>query len=109
MVAKIGFDCKPPVGGNAVDRALPCRIDAEGFLRIVRQGAITAKLQIEQVVQEGITGEAGDLLSIDKVDESFGGRRPRQLRADKGKVPDGCRVPDILDCRAVVGRYFRMP
>src|SRR6516162_7579548 len=103
MVAKIGLDCNPPIRGNAVDRALPCRIDAEGFLRIVRQGAIAAKLQIEQVVQEGITGEADDLLGIDKVNEGFGGRCRRQLRTDKGKAPDGCRVPDVLNCRAVVG------
>src|SRR6516164_5818787 len=103
MVAKVRLDCNPPIRGNAVNRALPCRIDAEGFLRIVRQGAIAAKLQIEQIVQEGITGEADDLLSIDKVDEGCGSWRRRQLRADKGKAPDGCRVPDVLDCRAVVG------
>jgi len=47
MVAKIRLDCGPPVGGDTADRALTDSIDPEGLLRVGRQRAIAAELQIE--------------------------------------------------------------
>ena len=73
MVAKIWLDRDPPVRRNTADRALPCRVDPEGPLRVGRQWLITAELQIEQIVHEAITSEADNLLRVDLVDEGASG------------------------------------
>src|SRR5215472_226846 len=92
----------PPVGCDAVDRALACRVDSEGLLRIGTQWPITAKLQIEHVVEEAIATEADDLLRVDLVDERRRGRHRCQLGAYVWKAPGRNRVPDILNRRVVV-------
>src|SRR5262249_19240402 len=79
MFAKNWLDRDPPVRCNAVDRALPCWGDPEGPLRVGPKRPITAKLQIEQIVEKAIAAETGNLLRVDLVDEGFGGRHRRQL------------------------------
>src|SRR6516164_9881362 len=105
MITKIRFDREPPVRRNAADRALSCRTDTEGQLGVVRQGPITAKLQIEQVVQEAIAAEADDLLRVHLLDKGAGSRHRRHRGTDVREAPSGDRVPNILDGRVVVGRY----
>src|SRR5215472_5348775 len=105
MVAKIRLHCEPPVRRNAADRALSCRTDTEGQLRVVRQWSITAKLQIEQIVQEAIAAEADDLLRVHLIDKGAGGRHRCQSGTDVREAPSRNRVPNILDGRVVVGRY----
>src|SRR6516162_1479121 len=104
MVAKGRFNGEPPVRCNTTDRALPRRTDTKGFLCIVRQGAIAAELEIEDIVEKAVGAEPGNLLRVDLVDEGLGSRRRRQSRADIRKAPGGYRVPDVLDRRVVVGR-----
>src|SRR6516225_10193370 len=105
MAAKIWLDRNPPVRCNTTDRALPRRTDTEGLLRIVRQWPIAAELKIEDVVEKAVDAEPGNLLRVDLVDEGLGSRRRRQSRADVRKAPGGYRVPDVLDCRVVVGGH----
>src|SRR6516165_3314132 len=105
MITKIRFDRKPPVWCNAADRALSCRTDTEGQLGVVRQRSITAKLQIEQIVQEAIAAEADDLLRVHLLDKGAGSRHRRHRGTDVREAPSGNRVPNILDGRVVVGRY----
>src|SRR5215471_10501344 len=92
----------PPVGCDAADRALACRVDSEGLLRIGTQWPITAELEIKCVVEEAIATEADNLLRVDLVDEGGRRRHRRQLRTYVGKAPGRNRVPDILDGRVVV-------
>src|SRR6516162_9526739 len=99
MVAKIRLDCDPPRGGNAVDRALPSRTDTEGFLCVVRQRAVAAKLEIENIVEKAVGAEPGNLLRINLLDKDLSGRCWRQSRADKRETPGWDRVPDVLDRR----------
>src|SRR6516165_415511 len=105
MITKIRFDRKPPVWCNAADRALSCRTDTEGQLGVVRQRSITAKLQIEQIVQEAIAAEADDLLRVHLLDKGAGGGHRRNSGTDVREAPSGNRVPNIVDGRVVVGRY----
>src|SRR6516165_3381016 len=103
MITKIRFDRKPPVWCNAADRALSCRTDTEGQLGVVRQRSITAKLQIEQIVQEAIAAEADDLLRVHLLNKGAGGRHRRHSGTDVREAPSRDRVPDVLDGRVVIG------
>src|SRR5215472_6601247 len=105
MVAKIRFHREPPIGCDTADRALTGRVDAESLLRVGRQGAIAAELEIEQVVHEGIAGEASDLLRVYLIDKRAGSRRRRQSRADIRKAPSRYSVPDVLNCRVIIGGH----
>src|SRR5262249_834199 len=105
MVAKIGLERDPPIGCNPTDRALTGRINSEDQLRVGRQGAVAASLEIQQVVEEAIGAEADNLLRVGLVDEGLGGRHWRQGGADERETPGGYRVPDVLDCRIIVGGY----
>src|SRR5262252_2639284 len=68
----------PPVGCDAANRALACRVDSEGLLRIGTQWPITAELEIKCVVEEAIATEADNLLRVYLVDKRLGGRHRRQ-------------------------------
>src|SRR5215471_5322428 len=105
MVAKIRFHREPPIGCHAVYRALPGRIDPQDQLRVGRQWAIAAELEIEQIVHEGIAGEASDLLRVYLIDKRAGSRRRRQSRADIRKAPSRYSVPDVLNCRVIIGGH----
>ena len=52
MVAKIRLERDLPIGCNPTDRALTGRINPEDQLRVGRQGAVAASLEIQQVVEE---------------------------------------------------------
>src|SRR5260370_38140971 len=97
MAAKSRLARTPPVRRNAADRALPRRIDPEDELRIGRQGTISPELQIEQVVEETVGAQTGNLLRVYLLDERAGGRHRRQLLTYVRKAPGGGRGLDVLD------------
>ena len=78
VFAKNRLGGNPPVGCYAADRALPCRYDAEGALRVGPQWPITAEFQIERIVEEAVAGEPGNLLRVYLLDKCAGGRHRRQ-------------------------------
>src|SRR6516162_9539439 len=83
-----------------VNRYLTHRSQRTGVEPLVDVG-----LEIQELVPQHVSAHAGDALGKTAVNQSRSHRCRRQRRAVVGESPYRCRVPGILNRRAVVDRY----
>ena len=103
MVTPMRFNRKPPIRSYFLERRSTERIHSQFWQRLEIKRPVARQLQIDQVVDEGISASPADKCRISPIDER--GLPPARLLWLRRvwEAPGGGRVPGILNAWIVVG------